>query len=147
MRIGELSRAVGVTADTIRFYERSGWLQPPPRRQNGYREYGPAEVEHLRLLTDLRRLDLPLEAASRLARACRVGHCTDTTAALPGIIRERRREISERIARLQDLDARLADLEDHLGGQRGSVDRPVGGPCCGAATAIIELAGGGRSAR
>ena len=32
MRIGELAEAVGVSTDTVRFYERSGWL---PGRAGG----------------------------------------------------------------------------------------------------------------
>ena len=86
MRIGELAEAVGVSTDTVRFYERSGWLPRANRRDNSYRDYGPADVEHLRLIIDLRRLDLPLEDAARIAGWCHSGHCGDTTAELPGLI-------------------------------------------------------------
>jgi DNA-binding transcriptional MerR regulator len=79
MLIGELSRHLGVSADTLRFYERSGILPRPPRGENGYREYGPAELDRVRLLLDLRRLDLPLDEAARLAGWCQAGHCTETT--------------------------------------------------------------------
>jgi DNA-binding transcriptional MerR regulator len=53
MRIGELAREVGVSTDTVRFYERSGWLPRAARRDNDYRDYGPNDVEHLRLLIEL----------------------------------------------------------------------------------------------
>ena len=36
MRIGELAREVGVSTDTVRFYERSGWLPRASRRDNAY---------------------------------------------------------------------------------------------------------------
>ena len=39
MRIGELADRVGVSTDTLRFYERSGWLPRPERRDNTYRDY------------------------------------------------------------------------------------------------------------
>src|SRR5690606_11664034 len=52
MRIGELARAVGVSADTLRFYERSGLLPRPRRAGNNYRDYGPPELERIRLLLD-----------------------------------------------------------------------------------------------
>ena len=39
MKIGELAEAVGVSTDTVRFYERSGWLPHASRRDNAYREY------------------------------------------------------------------------------------------------------------
>ena len=61
MQIGELARRVGVSTDTVRFYERSGWLPRASRRENAYRDYRESDAEHLRLLIDLRRLDIPLE--------------------------------------------------------------------------------------
>lgn len=138
MRIGELARRVGVSADTVRFYERSGWLPPPARRENAYREYSEADAEHLRLLIDLRRLDIPLEDAARVAAWCHSGHCSDTSAWLPALIGARRREIADRIAGLRSLDERLADLERHLarpGTALAVLDG--GGACCDAATAIV----------
>ena len=77
MRIGELAREVGVSTDTVRFYERSGWLPRASRRDNAYREYGDQDVEHLRLIIDLRRLDVPLEDAARIAGWCHSGHCAE----------------------------------------------------------------------
>jgi DNA-binding transcriptional MerR regulator len=144
MRIGELARQVGVSTDTVRFYERSGWLPPASRRENDYREYDERDVEHLRLLIDLRRLDVPLSDAGAIAGWCHSGHCDETTAELPKLIAERRTDIADRIAGLQALDARLASLGRHL-------ERPartlavVGdpGPCCAAAEAVVDSADGG----
>ena len=115
MRIGELAERVGVSTDTVRFYERSGWLPRANRRENTYREYGDADVDHLRLLIDLRRLDVPLDDAAKIASWCHSGHCGESTAELPHLIAERRADVASRIAGLQALDARLASLERHLG--------------------------------
>jgi DNA-binding transcriptional MerR regulator len=148
MRIGELAKRVGVSTDTVRFYERSGLLPRPARRENDYREYVDADAEHLRLLIDLRRLDLPLEDAARIASWCHSGHCADTSAALPTLITARRAEIASRITGLQALDARLADLERHLAasppvrssvaGSRALQMAPA--PCCDAADAVLGTA-------
>ena len=124
MRIGELADSVGVSTDTVRFYERSGWLPRASRRDNAYREYGPADVEHLRLIIDLRRLDIPLEDAARVAGWCHSGHCADSTAELPRMIEERRTAIADRIAGLQALDARLAGLLGHLERPRRTAHGP-----------------------
>ncbi|HEX6868212.1 MAG TPA: MerR family transcriptional regulator, partial [Candidatus Limnocylindrales bacterium] len=110
MRIGELAERVGVTADTVRFYERAGHLPRAARQGNTYRTYDEEDVEHLRLLIDLRRLDLPLEDAGRLAAWCHAGHCAETTAALPDLIAGHRAAIAARIDGLRELDARLAGL-------------------------------------
>jgi len=143
MRIGELAEAVGVSTDTVRFYERSGWLPRASRRDNAYREYGPADVEHLRLIIDLRRLDLPLEDAARIAGWCHSGHCVDSTAELPRLIEARRAEITDRIAGLRALDARLAVLLGHLERPRRPSLAVLDGPCCEAADAVVGAAEGG----
>jgi DNA-binding transcriptional MerR regulator len=140
VRIGELARQIGVTPDTVRFYEREGWLPRAGRGENGYREYTAGDAEHLRLLIDLRRLDVPLEDAARLARSCHTGHCADSTAELPEVIAARRAAIAARMDGLRALDARLAELERHL----ATTDRslPVAGgavPCCDAAGEIVRV--------
>jgi DNA-binding transcriptional MerR regulator len=142
MRIGELAKEVGVSTDTVRFYERSGWLPRASRRDNAYREYGEADIERLRLLIDLRRLDVPLEDAARIAGWCHSGHCADSTAELPRMIEERRAAIAERITGLQALDAQLAGLLGHLGRRLRSL-AVLDGPCCEAADAVLGAAEGG----
>jgi DNA-binding transcriptional MerR regulator len=144
MRIGELSRRIGVSTDTVRFYERSGWLPRPARRDNDYREYAEADAEHLRLLIDLRRLDVPLEDAARIASWCHSGHCAASTDELPRLIAARRAAIAERIAGLQELDARLASLDRHVAGPRRQLTVVAAdGPCCDAAEAVVGSVEGG----
>jgi DNA-binding transcriptional MerR regulator len=152
MRIGELAGEVGVSTDTVRFYERSGRLPRASRRGNDYREYNEADVEHLRLIIDLRRLDVPLEDAARIAGWCHSGHCAESTADLPRVIEQRRAEIAQRIAGLQALDARLSGLQAHLARSSRSLRvveaaQPLGtaSPCCDAAGAILEVSEGGCS--
>jgi DNA-binding transcriptional MerR regulator len=136
MRIGELAEQLRVSTDTLRFYERSGLLPRPPRGENGYRDYGALDLERIRLLLNLRRLDLPLDEAARLASWCQSGHCAQTTEQLPQALAAKRAEIATRIAGLHALDARLAALEDHL----ALATLPVlggSGPCCGAAAVVL----------
>lgn len=137
MRIGEVARELGVSADTLRFYERDGMLPRPPRGENGYRDYGPADRDRLRLLLDLRRLDVPLSEAASLAAWCQSGHCAEMTAALPQVMRARRAAIRARIDGLEALDARLAQLESHL----SLAELPMAGgstPCCASAAAVED---------
>ena len=139
MQIGELARTLGVSADTLRFYERSRMLPAPPRTESGYRDYGPAEIERIRLMLDLRRLEVPPSDAARIAGWCQTGHCLEATAALPELLRVRRAALRERIDGLEALDRRLAELERHL------TLRPLplageAGPCCAAAAAVDDVA-------
>ena len=61
MKIGEVAREAGVTIDTIRFYERRGVLPPAERRPSGYREYGDATVERIRLARRMQWVGLSLD--------------------------------------------------------------------------------------
>lgn len=142
MRIGELGRELGVTTDTLRFYEREGWLPRPERADNGYRTYRAEDVEHLRLLLNLRRIDLPLEEAARLASWCHAGHCEATSSNLPALIATRRSDVRARIDELRRLDERLAELQGHLaGGNELTVIGPSA-PCCSAAAAVFDAVEG-----
>lgn len=143
MRIGELAKRIGVSTDAVRFYERAGWLPRPDRRPNAYREYVESDVEHLRLLIDLRRLEIPLADAARIATWCHAGHCGDTTAELPALITRQRSDIAERMAGLRALDARLESLQRHLARARPALNVLTGGaPCCDVAHAVIGNAEG-----
>lgn len=135
MRIGALANELGVSSDTLRFYERSGLLPRPSRGENGYREYGALDVERLRLIIELRRLDIPIADAGRIAHWCQSGHCSETSAELPDLLGERRAVIQERIAGLRALDQRLGELQRHL----SLAELPLvgeSGPCCAAAAVI-----------
>lgn len=52
MRIGELARATGTKAETIRYYEREGILPAADRTDNNYRDYS---ADHLAALMFVRR--------------------------------------------------------------------------------------------
>lgn len=66
MKINEVEALVGVTRRNIRFYEKEGLLAPTRNSQNGYREYGEAEVEELKRIKLLRKLGVPLDEIRRL---------------------------------------------------------------------------------
>ncbi len=61
MRINEVEALVGVTKKNIRFYEEQGLLHPGRNSDNGYREYGEAEIDALRRIKLLRKLGVPIQ--------------------------------------------------------------------------------------
>ena len=66
MKINEVEALVGITKKNIRFYEEKGLLSPSRNSENGYRDYGQAEVEELRRIKLLRKLGVPLEEIRRM---------------------------------------------------------------------------------
>jgi DNA-binding transcriptional MerR regulator len=47
---GELARLAGVSADTLRFYERRGLVPAAPRTRSGYRLFPPAALARVKLI-------------------------------------------------------------------------------------------------
>ena len=58
MRISELADHVGVAASTVRYYERVGLLEEPPRTSSGYRDYGEDDAARLLFISRARKLGL-----------------------------------------------------------------------------------------
>ena len=66
MKINEVESLVGITKKNIRFYEEKGLLSPGRNSENGYRDYGQAEVDALRRIKLLRKLGVPIEEIRRM---------------------------------------------------------------------------------
>lgn len=66
MKINEVEAQVGITKKNIRFYEEQGLLAPRRNSENGYREYGPHEVEQLRQIKLMRKLGVSLEEIRKM---------------------------------------------------------------------------------
>lgn len=50
LTVGKLAELADVSANAVRFYEREGLMQVPPKTQSGYRLYGPEAVQRLRFI-------------------------------------------------------------------------------------------------
>jgi arsenate reductase len=98
-----------VASSAVRWYEQAGVLPSPPRRGNGYREYGEVDLARLRLVVSLRRLGLGPHDAGRLARLCQERGAVDLD--LAPLIAAQRDAIAHQRTDLDRLDAELTDLE------------------------------------
>ena len=66
LKINEVEALVGITKKNIRFYEEKGLLSPSRNSENGYRDYGEAEVAVLQRIKLLRKLGVPIEEIRRM---------------------------------------------------------------------------------
>jgi MerR family gold-responsive transcriptional activator of gol and ges genes len=66
MNIGQASKASGISAKMIRYYEEIGLLPPAARTASGYRSYGEAEVHTLRFIRRARDLGFTVEGIQEL---------------------------------------------------------------------------------
>ena len=50
MTIGQVAKCSGVGVETVRFYERKGLLDKPPRRESGYRQYSQDVIRRIQFI-------------------------------------------------------------------------------------------------
>lgn len=60
MNISQLAKTIGVSTDTVRYYEKQGLLQAPDRQDNGYRSYTATHVEAIRFVRGAQSLGFSL---------------------------------------------------------------------------------------
>jgi DNA-binding transcriptional MerR regulator len=112
LRVGELAEAGGVTADTVRYYERVGLLLPPRRTPTGYRAYGADSVDRLRFIQGAQRLGLRLRDIADLLAVRDTGVCPCEPA--EQLLRRRLAELDAEMARLAALRAEMVAMADAL---------------------------------
>jgi DNA-binding transcriptional MerR regulator len=61
LRICQLAKRSGVSADTVRYYERIGLMPKPPRTSAGYREYSESAINRVRLVQNALRFGFSLK--------------------------------------------------------------------------------------
>ncbi len=130
MRIGDLAKQVGVTPDTIRYYEREGLLPAAERTPSGYRDYGPDAVNDLLFIKKAQALGLKLSDVREVLEISSGGKppCEHVRATVSA----RLVEVEER---LRDLRALRATLRETL----ERVDRAPA-PKAGCRCVVIESA-------
>src|SRR4051794_41528072 len=112
LRVGELADAVGVRADTIRYYERAGLLPPPGRTASGYRAYDAGAVDRLRFIQGAQRLGLRLSDIRDLLAVRDTGTCPCEPAG--ELLRRRLGEGEAEIGRLLALRAEMGAMAEAL---------------------------------
>lgn len=71
MHIGNVAKSTELSADTIRFYEKSGLLEKPLRGPGGFRVYSAEDVVALQFIRRAQELGFSLEEDSRAVAAAR----------------------------------------------------------------------------
>jgi MerR family mercuric resistance operon transcriptional regulator len=66
LTIGKIARLAEVGVETVRFYEREGLIDEPPRRESGYRQYPKETVRRLRFIKHAKELGFTLKEIKEL---------------------------------------------------------------------------------
>jgi DNA-binding transcriptional MerR regulator len=114
LRVAELAAEVGLSADTVRYYERVGLLPAPARTPAGYRAYDPGAVDRLRFIQGAQRLGLRLKDIRELLAVRDTGVCACEPA--EQLLRRRLGELDAEMARLAALRVQMATMADAIPG-------------------------------
>jgi DNA-binding transcriptional MerR regulator len=77
LTIADAAKASGLSAHTLRYYERAGLLNSVDRNGSGHRRYRDEDLERIRFLTKLRSTGMPIREVRRYAELMRQGDGTD----------------------------------------------------------------------
>jgi DNA-binding transcriptional MerR regulator len=116
LRIQEAAARVGVSADTLRHYERLGLISKPARTAGGYREYSEAAIARLQFIRHALVFGFSLKQIGGFLRARESGTppCHDVRRLAADMAIEMDRRIEEMLAARAALHEMLAAWDARL---------------------------------
>lgn len=113
LTVGKLAEAVGVSADTIRYWEHEGLFPAAERSAAGYRRYGDDAVERAQFIRSCQQSGLRLSDIADLLAVRDTGVCPCEPA---------EQHLDRRIGELTAEIARLKGLRHQLTQMRQAID-------------------------
>ena len=130
LTIAKAAREAGVNIETVRFYERRGLIERPPKGE-GYRVYSPDHVARIRFVKEAQQIGFSLAEIKELL-ALRADPNADCSAFQQQAM-AKQQEVLRKIERLREIDAALETLIAACPGQ-GAVE------CCSIMDALTVRA-------
>ncbi|EQM72491.1 MerR family transcriptional regulator [Pseudomonas stutzeri] len=110
LSIQQFAARTGLSADTLRYYEKIGLLRHVARDASGFRVYGPRDLEWVSFVLRLKDTGMPLEDITRYADLREQGETT--LAARQALLEAHAARLQARLQRDQEhLDALQAKIE------------------------------------
>jgi len=107
MKIMEVSERHGITADTLRYYERIGLIPHVQRNESGIRDYNELDLRRVEFIKCMRSAGLPIEVLIEYVGLVQQGD--QTIEARKEILKEQRKQL---VARMEEMQKTL-DMLDH----------------------------------
>lgn len=97
LTISKLAEAAGVNIETIRYYQRRGLLNEPPKPLGGHRRYAPGEVNRIHFIKRAQALGFTLDEVSALLSldaACACGETRELAMRKLGLIERKMADLA-----------------------------------------------------
>jgi DNA-binding transcriptional MerR regulator len=116
LTIAEAARATGVSAHTLRYYERAGLIGGVQRAGSGHRRYGEDDLAWIEVLQRLRATGMPIRRILRYAELARAGDGTEGERL--ELLREHRNAVRAQLAEVRKhlafIEQKIAKYEENL---------------------------------
>jgi MerR family transcriptional regulator, aldehyde-responsive regulator len=99
MKIAEVSEQYGLSADTLRYYERVGLIPPVNRNESGIRDYNELDLRRVEFIKCMRSAGLPVEVLIEYVALVQQGD--KTIEARKEILKEQRELLAARMQEMQ----------------------------------------------
>jgi DNA-binding transcriptional MerR regulator len=99
LTISEAAEASGLSAHTLRYYERAGLLDRVGRESSGHRRYDEADLARITFLTRLRSTGMPIRQVRQYADLLRAGDGNERERL--ALLEAHRDAVRERIAEME----------------------------------------------
>ena len=120
LTIGRLARAAGVNVETVRYYQRLGLVDEPPKPESGFRHYPADTLDRIVFIKRAQQLGFRLEEIRELLELGD-GHCANVRAKAE----QKRRQIEAQIRDLRAMGATLDELIAACRAGRGDTRCPI----------------------
>ncbi|NQV68410.1 MAG: Zn(2+)-responsive transcriptional regulator [Pseudohongiella sp.] len=111
LKISELSAQSGLSAHTLRFYEKNGLINASSRSEAGYRYYNEADVRRVEFVKTARNAGFSLEDIAQLL-SIRVDKQSHSCQEVTDLTRHKLHEVNAKIDELQSMQQTLQILLD-----------------------------------
>ena len=97
--IQDVSKKTGLTAHTLRYYEKEGLISGVERSQGGFRQYTDEDLERLGLICCLKNTGMSIQEIARFVQLTNEGE--HTLEERVNLLRTHREQVLERMAETQ----------------------------------------------
>ena len=123
MKVSELAKTVGINPQTVRYYEREGLLDEPPRSSSGYREYDHAALGRLRFICEAKGIGFTLREIRELMGLD--SKKTQSCGCVQAIVETKLKDIEKKLKALRQMKSLLKQLHERCSESAAEAPCPV----------------------
>lgn len=124
LTISEAAKKCGVNIETIRYYEKRGLIQAPPRTISGYRAFPNKTIERIHFIKRAQELDFTL---SEIQKLISISDNDENFTAIDAkqFATEKLNEVEKKIRGLESVKTLLEDLLERCSGKAPLCECPI----------------------